>query len=269
MIDKQSRKVIYAVLGFGNFLGMGDDHHPVPLGRLSFDTTRNGFITDITEEAVKGVPDCKRRRGTMWDWLVENASPLQAIVGIVTAVVWIIYLQILVSGLRRQRRTEILIHLGGSRSSDARTFISNLGFEPIYILEILLTTWTKDGERETSVVDRSETAKKDLSSASASTFQGPLDSGEYIDIGSFDNLLERARWNISKKLDPSAIERVEMKVAAISAASSAVVASKRQFDVESGEDGCRLRPRTLYATQIRSWWGRYRLKRQLWAKLKE
>jgi len=30
MIDKQSGKVSYAVLSFGGFLGMGDDHYPLP-----------------------------------------------------------------------------------------------------------------------------------------------------------------------------------------------------------------------------------------------
>jgi hypothetical protein len=30
MIDKLSGKVAYAVLGFGGFLGIGDDHYPLP-----------------------------------------------------------------------------------------------------------------------------------------------------------------------------------------------------------------------------------------------
>jgi len=204
----------------------------------------------------------------MWNWLAENASPIQAAVGAITALVWIVYLQILVSGLRRQRRTEVLIHLGGSQSLDARAFISNLGFEPIYVLEILLTIWSTDGERETSIADRTEMAKEDLSNPSATTFQGPLKSGDFIDIGSFEDLLKRARWNTSDDLDPGAIKRVEVKVAAISAASSAVVASKRQFYVECVGDKCRIQPKTLYATQIRSWWGRYKLKRELLENLK-
>ena len=105
----------------------------------------------------------------MWDWLAQNSSLVQASVGGITALVWIVYLQILVIGFRRQRRTEILIHLGGSQGLDARTFISNLGFEPIYILEIILTIWSSDGERETFIADRTEIAKEDLSSPSATT----------------------------------------------------------------------------------------------------
>ncbi|WP_417599923.1 PRC-barrel domain-containing protein [Pararhodobacter oceanensis] len=56
MIDKQSGKVAYAVMGFGGFLGMGEDHHPVPWGKLRYDTSKQGFITDLTEEEVKGAP---------------------------------------------------------------------------------------------------------------------------------------------------------------------------------------------------------------------
>jgi len=29
MIDKQSGKVVYAVMDFGGFLGIGEDYHPV------------------------------------------------------------------------------------------------------------------------------------------------------------------------------------------------------------------------------------------------
>ena len=119
----------------------------------------------------------------MWDWLAENSALVQAVFGGVTAFVWIFYLQILVMGLRRQRRTEMLIHLGGGTGMDARTFVSNLGFEPIYILEIMLTVSTSDGARETSIADRTEIAKENLASPSDVTVQGPLKSGEYVDIG--------------------------------------------------------------------------------------
>ncbi|WP_139206544.1 hypothetical protein [Paracoccus homiensis] len=205
----------------------------------------------------------------IWMWLVENAGLVQAAVGIVTALVWFVYLQVLVSGVRRQRRTEILIHLGGSRSLDGRLFISNLGFEPIYILEILLTLRTPYGERETSVADRTEIAKEEVKNPVATTSQGPLKSGEFVDIGSFDDLLQRAQRNTSDDLQADGVSRVELKVAAISAASSAVVAAKRQFCITFDAGKCRIRPKTVYATQIRSWWGRCRLKRELEMELEQ
>lgn len=57
MIDKQSGKVAYAVMGFGGFLGMGEEHHPIPWDKLHYDTGKDGFVTDITEAQVKGAPE--------------------------------------------------------------------------------------------------------------------------------------------------------------------------------------------------------------------
>ena len=56
MIDKQSGNVAYAVMGFGGFWGLGEEHHPVPWGKLRYDTTRNGFVTDLTKAEVTGAP---------------------------------------------------------------------------------------------------------------------------------------------------------------------------------------------------------------------
>ncbi len=56
MIDKKSGNVAYAVMGFGGFLGLGEEHHPVPWNALRYDTQRDGFITDITESQLQGAP---------------------------------------------------------------------------------------------------------------------------------------------------------------------------------------------------------------------
>ncbi len=56
MIDKVLGKIAYAVMGFGGFLGMGEGHHPIPWSALQYDTSRNGFTTDITKEKLEGAP---------------------------------------------------------------------------------------------------------------------------------------------------------------------------------------------------------------------
>src|ERR1700680_2043301 len=43
MIDKMSGKVSYAVLSFGGFLGIGDDHYPLPWQSLKYDTSLGGY----------------------------------------------------------------------------------------------------------------------------------------------------------------------------------------------------------------------------------
>ena len=48
MIDKVSGKVANAVLSYGGFLGIGDDHYPTPWSSLTYDTNLGGYRTNIT-----------------------------------------------------------------------------------------------------------------------------------------------------------------------------------------------------------------------------
>ena len=66
MIDKQSGKVSYAVLSFGGFLGIGDDHYPLPWQSLKYDTRLGGYVTGITEAQLQGAP--KYQNDNAWNW---------------------------------------------------------------------------------------------------------------------------------------------------------------------------------------------------------
>jgi hypothetical protein len=66
MIDKMSGKVSYAVLSFGGFLGIGDDHYPLPWQSLKYDTNLGGYRTGITETQLKGAP--KYGNDNAWNW---------------------------------------------------------------------------------------------------------------------------------------------------------------------------------------------------------
>ena len=50
MIDKRSGQVLYAVLEFGGFLGMGVDRYPLPWKMLHYDPVKDGYVVplDIT-----------------------------------------------------------------------------------------------------------------------------------------------------------------------------------------------------------------------------
>jgi hypothetical protein len=66
MIDKRSGKVSYAVLSFGGFLGIGDDHYPLPWEALKYDIKLGGYRTGITEKQLQGAP--KYGSDTDWNW---------------------------------------------------------------------------------------------------------------------------------------------------------------------------------------------------------
>ena len=52
MIDKMSGKVAYAVIGYGGFLGIGDDHYPTPWSSLKYDTRLGGYVVGITADLL-------------------------------------------------------------------------------------------------------------------------------------------------------------------------------------------------------------------------
>ncbi|WP_322867970.1 PRC-barrel domain-containing protein [Aquicoccus sp. G2-2] len=68
MIDKESGNIAYAVMGFGGFLGVGEEHQPVPWAKLSYDTDKNGFVTDIVEADVQDAPERQDNWYNDRDW---------------------------------------------------------------------------------------------------------------------------------------------------------------------------------------------------------
>lgn len=65
MIDKLTGQIAYAILSFGGFLGIGEDHYPIPWSMLTYNEKPDGFQVDITEEELKSAP--KIEPGENWE----------------------------------------------------------------------------------------------------------------------------------------------------------------------------------------------------------
>jgi PRC-barrel domain len=70
MIDKIRGKVAYAVLSFGEFLGMGEDYYPVPWSTLDYDTSLGGYRVNFTKDQLDRAPKYTESQG--WNWSREN-----------------------------------------------------------------------------------------------------------------------------------------------------------------------------------------------------
>jgi sporulation protein YlmC with PRC-barrel domain len=66
MIDKRSGQVVYAVLSFGGFLGIGKDHYPIPWQVLKYDENRGGYVVNITRDQLENAP--RYSEDAMCDW---------------------------------------------------------------------------------------------------------------------------------------------------------------------------------------------------------
>jgi hypothetical protein len=66
MIGKQSGKVGYAVMGFGGFLGMGEEYYPLPWSLLKYNPRLEGYEVNISDAQLQGAP--KYTTHETWDW---------------------------------------------------------------------------------------------------------------------------------------------------------------------------------------------------------
>jgi hypothetical protein len=58
--------VSYAVLSFGGFLGMGNDHYPLPWSKLNYDESLGGYRVDVTKAQLEGAPRYEREDDEYW-----------------------------------------------------------------------------------------------------------------------------------------------------------------------------------------------------------
>ena len=56
MLDKESNNIMFAVVGFGGFLGMAEKYHPLPWSSLEFNEDENAYIVNYTKEQLQGAP---------------------------------------------------------------------------------------------------------------------------------------------------------------------------------------------------------------------
>ena len=54
MLDKESSTIMYAVVGFGGFLGMGEKYHPVPWSKLDY--SNGAYVVPYTKEELEAAP---------------------------------------------------------------------------------------------------------------------------------------------------------------------------------------------------------------------
>ncbi|MBS7458841.1 hypothetical protein [Coralloluteibacterium stylophorae] len=205
----------------------------------------------------------------MLDRLLDYAPLISAGMTGVTALIWIVYLNVFLSSYRRQHRPSILITSGAGKGMNAHCFVTNLGLEPVYLIDIILDLTRRDGATVRAVIpERNEHLRDDdhvdLEDARSATNVGPLGSGEEKDIGRFRALIERACAEDPGISPDMPLRCLEITVVTVTASRAELYGASRRYIVEDGDDGrLRLRPTTIKARQLHSALARRRLAREL------
>lgn len=56
MIDPATGDVVYAVLSFGGFLGIGDKYFAIPIETLDFSSRDDTIVLDVSKETLENAP---------------------------------------------------------------------------------------------------------------------------------------------------------------------------------------------------------------------
>ena len=59
-VQKVSGHVVYAIMSFGGFLGIGERLHPLPWSMLEYDTDKLGYVVSLDKSVLEKAPSLTR-----------------------------------------------------------------------------------------------------------------------------------------------------------------------------------------------------------------
>jgi len=56
VLDKMSNNIMFAVLGSGGVLGVGEKFRPIPWSLLDYDPNKGGYVVPVAKDVLKNLP---------------------------------------------------------------------------------------------------------------------------------------------------------------------------------------------------------------------
>jgi sporulation protein YlmC with PRC-barrel domain len=56
VLDKSSDQIMFAVVGFGGMLGIGEKFHPLPWSKLDYDKDTGGYVVSLSTQQLEAAP---------------------------------------------------------------------------------------------------------------------------------------------------------------------------------------------------------------------
>lgn len=198
----------------------------------------------------------------MFDWINQHNNELTALANIGTLVVWLFYAQLALNGIIKQRRPRVLINQIKGQDLNAELIIVNMGEHKIYNQLLLAVVSTDDQSYTSAVTDAyiyDDEAPGEITDRT--TVQGALDSGNTMNMGTFNQVAQRVSCNTDKL---SRWRSLELRLIFFAGSESSVVAARRVFQFREDDNGKRhVSPNALDTTIIHRKWHRPRIRRWL------
>ncbi|MCQ4311943.1 hypothetical protein NAV33_08585 [Pseudomonas stutzeri] len=209
----------------------------------------------------------------MIEWLTSNHQLISLIISSSTLLVWVFYAQLLLLNFRRQRKPSLIINRGAGKGLGSLCLISNMSAEPMFINQLVVSIETSQGPLEVDVTDIRQSMEGDVSPdliIHQTTHQGPLRSGEFTHIGTFQNMLRRVAELHGIKLEGHRpvgdwqFHSLEIRAVAFYGPERHPLGVLRRFRLRDlGEAECTLVPESPFTHQLTSRRDRRRVRRWL------
>lgn len=199
----------------------------------------------------------------MFGFMTEHSQALTVITNVIMTGVWLVYLNLFFVSHRRQKSPMILISRGAGIGPEARLFISNMGAEPIYVTALIADCYCGDDVATAFITENDHISAEELTSPGAATNEGPLGSGDYLDAGSFESLMNRIERHSDHPLKAEEVDRVTITVVASTGYSALISAASSTYTVLRSEGTTVFHPEHISTVQHKGRRARRRIRRRL------
>ena len=189
----------------------------------------------------------------MLEFFRVNQGVISVLLSMAMLVVWVVYLQILLVQVRASRRSSIVITRAAGRGMRSRCLVTNMSSQSLYVTSLIGILHAGGKQIEIALTDLRE-LPEDLGADPRSTMrQGSLSTGQYLDIGHFDDILEvMLRDDEAAGLEREDVAQLDLIVVAFYAPASLPVGARRSFQFRwESPSGTRVQPSSLRTEQIR------------------
>ncbi|WP_407296499.1 hypothetical protein [Stutzerimonas zhaodongensis] len=206
----------------------------------------------------------------MIDWLMKNQQLISLLISLSTLLVWMFYAHLLLRNFRRQRQPSLLINRGAGKGLGSLCLISNMSAEPMFINQLLVCIETSRGTLSVDITDIRQSMDDDVPPDLAihqTTHQGPLSSGDFIHVGTFQGMVRRVAELNGIELQGHQpvgdwqFHTLEIRAVAFYGPERHPLGVLRRFCLGDLTDPeCRLVPESPFTHQLTSWRDRRRVR---------
>lgn len=175
-------------------------------------------------------------------WLQQNATLISALASTGMMLIWVVYAWLFYQGFRRQIGSKLFIHEAGGGEPRSVCLLVNLSKEPVHVVCALAA-------RGDSTVRLRDLSGDDKLTAVQRTKQGPLDTGESMNLGAFEDICSE----LARACEAPGDDRhylVEIRVAAMHGYRDWPIGASRGFWIDSRTS--QVQPASFDTRQLRS-----------------